>query len=100
MLDIYAKRCVKGKFFKEKYTKPDDTKIKNFLAKKLKDGDWYMNSHDAVYYGFADKVIEDWANKICREYGIRAIIYAASDVITFFPCRQYPGATVQAWGEI
>ena len=46
------------------------------------------------------KVIEDWAKKICREYGIRAIIYAASDVITFFPCRQYPGATVQAWGEI
>lgn len=61
MLDIYAKRCMQSKFFKEKYSKPDELKIKNFLAKKLKDGDWYMNAHDAVYYGFADKVIEDWA---------------------------------------
>ena len=58
MLDIYSECCLKGKFFKEKYIKPDLKKIKNFLSKKLQDGDWYMTSEEAVYYGFADKVIK------------------------------------------
>lgn len=57
MLDIYASNCMKGKFFKEKYAKPDVKKVKNFLSKKLQDGDWYMTSDEAVNYGFADKVI-------------------------------------------
>lgn len=61
MLDIYTSRCVKSKFFKEKYLKPDIVKVKNFISKKLKDGDWYMTAEDAVYYGFADKVITNWA---------------------------------------
>lgn len=58
MLEIYAKKCIGGKFFKDKYTKPDITKIKHFLSKKLQDGDWYMNAEDTVYYGFADKVLK------------------------------------------
>lgn len=62
MLDIYSTKCVSGKFFQEKYTKPDGLKVKNFLSKKLKDGDWYMNAEEAVYYGFADKVAENWSN--------------------------------------
>ena len=62
MLNIYSGRCIKGKFFKEKYTKPDIVKTKNFLSKKLKDGDWYINAEDAVYYGFADKVVDNWAD--------------------------------------
>ena len=61
MLDIYAARCVKGQFFKEKYVKPDINKVKNYLYKQLKDGDWYLNADDCVYYGFADKVIKDWS---------------------------------------
>lgn len=60
MLDIYSSRCVKGKFFKEKYARPDVVKVKNYLSKVLKDGDWYMTAEDAVHHGFADKLITDW----------------------------------------
>ena len=31
--------------------------IKGFIKRKLKSGDWYLSSHEAVYYGFADNVI-------------------------------------------
>lgn len=58
MLNIYAERCVDGQFFKEKYAKPDVKKVKLFLSKKLQDGDWYINANDAVYYGFADRVLK------------------------------------------
>ncbi len=61
MLDIYAGSCVGGKFFKEKYgNKPDSDKVKTFLSRKLKSGDWYINAEDAVYYGFADEIIDSW----------------------------------------
>lgn len=61
MMDIYCKKCVNGPFFKEKYGKnPQISKVKNFLNTKLKSGDWFINAHDAVYYGFADEVIETW----------------------------------------
>ena len=60
MLNIYSSRCYKGQFFKEKYVKSDEVKAKNFLSKKLKDGDWYMSAEESVYYGFADKVLKDW----------------------------------------
>lgn len=58
MLDIYANRCLKGKFFKEKYAKPDLTKVRNFVSKKLKDGDWYLTADETVHYGFADRIIK------------------------------------------
>ena len=57
MLDIYSNSCITGKFFQEKYTKPDIKKIKHFISKKLQEGDWYMTAEESVYYGFTDKVI-------------------------------------------
>lgn len=56
MLDIYSSRCVKGKFFQDDgYTKQE---VKDFLTQTLNEkGDWYMGAKDAVYYGFADKVL-------------------------------------------
>lgn len=61
MLDIYTSRCVNGEFFKEKYGKnPPISKVKNFLNTKLKSGDWYLSAEEAVYYGFADEVIDSW----------------------------------------
>jgi len=61
MLEIYAAKCVGGQYFKDKFgKKPTEKQVKNFLARKLKDGDWYLSSEDAVYYGFADAVITDW----------------------------------------
>lgn len=61
MFDIYASRCANGKFFYEKYgKKPNEKQIKQYLIRKLKSGDWYLNAEDTVYYGFADTVLKDW----------------------------------------
>jgi ATP-dependent protease ClpP protease subunit len=60
MLDIYANQCCNGQFFIEKYGKNAVTKVKNYLSTKLKSGDWYITASEAVYYGFADKVIDSW----------------------------------------
>lgn len=58
MIDIYAESAKNGKFFKEKMgTEVSEHKIKNYLKRKLKDGDWYLNANEAVYYGFADGVL-------------------------------------------
>ena len=61
MLNIYSERCKKGKYFIEKYGRtPDMEKIKTFLYRKLKSGDWYIDAQEAVYYGFADRMIKSW----------------------------------------
>lgn len=61
MLEIYANRCMKGKYFKEKYgTSITLDKVKTFLFRKLKAGDWYINATEAVHYGFADGIIKKW----------------------------------------
>ena len=57
MLDVYTDACCEGKYFKEKYTDPTQEKVKNYLKRKLKDGDWYLDANEAVYYGFADAVL-------------------------------------------
>ena len=57
MLEIYTSRCEKSKYFKEKFTSVTPEKVKQFFKRKLKDGDWYLTSHEAVYYGLADNVI-------------------------------------------
>ena len=61
MFNIYANRCYKGKYFKEKYGggKESIPKVKSWLKRKLKDGDWYINAEESVYYGFADGVLGD-----------------------------------------
>lgn len=61
MFNIYAEKCVNGKFFYEKFGKKPSTKqVKQFLIRKLKSGDWYLDAEEAVYYGFADTVLKDW----------------------------------------
>lgn len=57
MMDIYSAGCVRGKYFKENYTDVNQDKVKNFLKRKLKDGDWYLDAEETVYYGFADNVL-------------------------------------------
>lgn len=54
MLDIYAESCKNGEFFlKNKKVK----NIQNFLKKKMEqNGNWWLNSSETVYYGFADTV--------------------------------------------
>lgn len=57
MLDIYTEGCVKSKYFKEQYTDPTYDKVKNYLKRKFKEGDWYLDANESVYYGFADSVL-------------------------------------------
>jgi len=58
MLDIYTEGVVKGKYMKDNYTGVNEEKVKNFLKRKFKDGDWYLDAEEAVYYGFADGVLK------------------------------------------
>lgn len=58
MLDIYGNKCLSGKYFRESYTDLNLEKVKNYLKRKLKDGDWYLNANESVYYGFADYVLD------------------------------------------
>lgn len=57
MLDIYVEAAVRGKYFKETMTKPSQAKIRNFIKRKMKNGDWYLSANETVYYGFADGVL-------------------------------------------
>lgn len=61
MFDIYASRCVEGKFFHDKFgKKPSEKQVKQYLIRKFKSGDWYLEPEEAVHYGFADSVLKDW----------------------------------------
>lgn len=56
MVEIYAERCHKsGVFFKERGDSLG--KVKTYIKRKMKDGDWYLNSEEAVYYGFIDTIM-------------------------------------------
>ena len=57
MMKIYAERVVKSQFFKDEHSGGDERKAQNYLARKLKNGAWYLEPEDAVYYGFADHVL-------------------------------------------
>lgn len=56
MLSIYAEKCHEtGEFFLER--EYNLSKTKQYIKRKLKDGDWYMSAEEAVYYGFADGLV-------------------------------------------
>lgn len=53
--DIYAERCVNGRFFVDKnYSKEDVSKfIMDMIDKKA---EWWMTAEEAIYYGFVDEI--------------------------------------------
>ena len=55
MINIYANRSVESEFAKEKGY--NLSKVKSFIKRKMEKGDWYMNAEEAVYYGFADRIL-------------------------------------------
>ncbi len=59
MLNIYAERCLQGEYFlQSKNPKYTLDRVKKFLDRKMKDHqEWYLNSEEAVNYGFADGVL-------------------------------------------
>ncbi|MDB4490275.1 ATP-dependent Clp protease proteolytic subunit [bacterium] len=54
MVEIYAAKCIKGQYFKDR--EYSLSQVKSYLKRKMKDGDWYLNPSEAVSYGFADNV--------------------------------------------
>lgn len=65
MIDVYADKVWESQFRKDKYPDGDIQNIKNFLLRKMKNGDWWMLPEDAVYYGFADCI---WGDKKWAEW--------------------------------
>lgn len=57
MINTYAEKCHStGSFFKAKGYSLSQTKA--YIKRKMKDGDWYMSSEEAVNYGFADGIVQ------------------------------------------
>jgi ATP-dependent Clp protease protease subunit len=56
MVEIYAEKCHRyGSFF---INRGDSLgKVKTYIKRKLKDGDWYLNADQALDYGFIDKIM-------------------------------------------
>lgn len=52
MVEIYSEKCLKGKFFKDQGY--NLSKTKSYIKRKLNGGDWYMDSEEAINYGFVD----------------------------------------------
>jgi ATP-dependent protease ClpP protease subunit len=57
MMEIYASVAIKGKYFQENMKNATELKVLNYLRRKMKEGDWYLTSHETVYRGFADVVL-------------------------------------------
>tara|TARA_R100000664_G_scaffold1884_1_gene4885 strand:+ start:8083 stop:8718 length:636 start_codon:yes stop_codon:yes gene_type:complete len=58
MIDIYAEKCHKtGGFFKER--EDSLSKVKSYIKRKMKDGDWYLRPEQAIDFGFADRVFSN-----------------------------------------
>lgn len=57
LLNIYSKRCVDGKFFKDR--KYSLNRVRGYISTKLKNnGDWYLkDAEEVVMYGFADRIV-------------------------------------------
>lgn len=61
ILEIYAKKCMNGQFFKDRQYSIGN--IKKFLQRKISQKtEWYMGSDEALYYGFTDYILG------CKEY--------------------------------
>lgn len=57
MVDIYSKYLIKSKFFKENYEDATQEKAKNYILRKMKNGDWYLDADECLYYGFCDAIL-------------------------------------------
>jgi len=59
MLDIYSYGFIKSRVFKESYKGGTIDKARNYIMRKMKNGDWYLSARGAVDNGFADNVLSD-----------------------------------------
>ena len=55
MLDIYANKCINGKFFKDRNMNFDQ--VKAHIVEQLETkSDWWLDAQEAVDFGFADMI--------------------------------------------
>lgn len=54
MMLIYSERCKNGEYFKNRKDVPRE--LKRLIKTR---GDWYLNPEESIYYGFADKILEE-----------------------------------------
>jgi len=59
MLDIYSNVFIKSKVFKENYKGGTIEKARNYIMRKMKNGDWYLSARGAVDHGFADSTLDN-----------------------------------------
>jgi len=74
MINIYANKAIKGKFFKDYYKEVTPEKVGNFIKRKLKDGDWYMGPQEAINYGFADHLMNTSSKKLSSIKDIKDLL--------------------------
>jgi ATP-dependent protease ClpP protease subunit len=56
MLEIFARKAINGRYFKER--KYSIKRTMTFIDQKIKQaGDWYIPPDEAIYYGFADGIL-------------------------------------------
>jgi ATP-dependent protease ClpP protease subunit len=62
IINIYAKRCINGEFFKKQKNMTIE-KCTTYLNNKItKKGDWWLDADEAIFYGFADKICDNIDN--------------------------------------
>jgi ATP-dependent protease ClpP protease subunit len=57
LVDIYAERMQHSPFIAEKKTKAPRRYATKFIKEQLNQGDWYLTSEQALYYGLIDEIL-------------------------------------------
>jgi ATP-dependent protease ClpP protease subunit len=57
MVEIYAQKIKESPFMKKKGAKYGINYAREFITRKLNEGDWYITSEEAVFYGLVDDIL-------------------------------------------
>jgi ATP-dependent protease ClpP protease subunit len=57
MVEIYAQKLKDSPFIKKKGAKYGINYAREFVTRKLNEGDWYMTAEEAVFYGLVDDIL-------------------------------------------
>lgn len=57
MIDIYSFKVKDSEYVKSRKLRYPDRFAKSFVKKKLDEGNWYLTSQEALYYGLVDAIL-------------------------------------------
>jgi ATP-dependent protease ClpP protease subunit len=57
MVNIYSSKVKDSNFVKSRKLRYPDRFAKSFVKKKLDEGNWYLTSQEAMYYGLVDEIL-------------------------------------------